>query len=314
MGTPDLSAVIISLNSRHFLEGCLKSLQEAVWEGYSHEVIVVDNGSTDGSQETVRTGFPWVRLIANETNVGFCAAANLGAEAALGRYVLHLNDDILILDDALPRLIRLLDANPQAAMAGSRLLNADGTDQFSSGRAFPTPMNAIFGRKSVLTRFFPGAKWSRAYLMPEKIRGTEPYDVDWLSAAAMVTRKDVYLQLGGLPEDFYYFVEILFCDLVKNAGHRILLDPQSKIIHYEGVGSGVRTRRVRRRHIVRFHMGAFRWYCLHRGWGKRNPLRYLVAGVLALRTGALLAVEQFRPERRAVEQMKEGRPEGGVAI
>lgn len=314
MAIPDISAIIISLNSRHFLEGCLNSLRHAIWGGCTYEVIVVDNGSTDGSQEMIADRYPWVQLIANKINAGFCAAANQGARAAIGRYLLHLNDDILILDDALPKLVRLLDENPSAGMAGSRLLNADGTDQFSSGRTFPTPLNAIFGRKSVLTKIFPRARWSRAYLLPDQIRGTKPFEVDWLSAAAMVTRRNLYLQLGGLPEDFYYFVELVFCERVQKEGHRILLDPQSKIIHFEGVGSGVRTRRVQRRHITRFHVGAFRWYCLHRSWGPWNPLRYLAAGVLGLRAAFLLVTVQFRPVGREMQQMEQGRPEGGVAI
>src|ERR1700687_3273997 len=119
MSAIDVSAVVISLNSRHFLKGCLDSLKSAEWGGHSFEVIVVDNGSTDGSQAMVRTEYPWVRLIANEKNAGLCAAANQGAKAAVGKYYLLLNDDILILDDALPRLIRFLDAHPEVAMVGS---------------------------------------------------------------------------------------------------------------------------------------------------------------------------------------------------
>lgn len=314
MATPDISAVIISLNSRHFLEGCLNSLRDAQWDGYHYEAIVVDNGSTDGSQQMVTEQYPWVRLIANQTNAGFCAASNQGALAATGRYVLHLNDDILILGDALPRLIRLLDQDAAVGMAGSRLLNGDGTDQFSSGRTFPTPMNALFGRKSVLTKVFPRARWSRAYLLPEKMRGTEPFDVDWLSAAAMVTRRELYLELGGLPENFYYFVELVFCERVQKRGYRIVLDPLSKIIHFEGVGSGVRTRRVQRRHIIRFHVGAFRWYCLYRKWSVLNPIRYLTAAVLFLRAACLLIAAQIRPEKTELQQIEQGRPEGGVAI
>ncbi len=311
----DVSAVVISLNSRHFLKGCLDSLKSAEWRNYSFEAVVIDNGSSDGSQEMVRTEYPWVRLIANENNVGFCAAANQGAKAATGRYYLLLNDDILILDDAIPRLVQFLDSHAEISMIGSRLLNADGTDQFSSGRSFPSPMNALFGRKSALTKFFPRSRWSRRYLLSDQIDSPEPYEVDWLSAAAMMVRRDVYLQLGGLDEDFYYFVEILFFERAKQAGHKIFLDPQSRIIHFEGVGSGIRTRRVRRRHIIRFHVGAYRWYCLHRQWNRYAPQRLLAGAFLSVRAGALLAADLLKPTSKEVRgQLNSGRPEGGVAI
>lgn len=313
MPVPDVSAVIISLNSRGFLRGCLDSLRAAVWDRCSYEVIVVDNGSTDGSQEMVRSEYPWVSLLANQKNVGFCAAANQGARAATGRYFLLLNDDILIFDDAVPRLVRFLDAHPEVAMAGSRLLNADGTDQFSSGRTFPTPINALFGRKSVLTKLFPAAPWAQRYLLSEKMRSNEHFEVDWLSAAAMMVRRQLYLDLGGLREDFYYFVEILFCDSVKQAGHKVYLDPLSKIIHYEGAGSGIRTRRVRRRHAIAFHRGAYRWYCMHRRFGSGNPLRLIVGAVLAVRAGILVVADLFRPEGKE-QRLEGGKREGGVAI
>jgi N-acetylglucosaminyl-diphospho-decaprenol L-rhamnosyltransferase len=315
MNTIDVSAVVISLNSRHFLQGCLESLKTADWGKYSYEVLVVDNGSTDGSQAMVQSEYPWVRLIANEKNAGLCAAANQGARLANGKYYLLLNDDILILDQAIPRLIQFLDAHTDVAMIGSRLLNADGSDQFSSGRSFPSPMNALFGRKSFLTRVFPRAPWARRYLLSDQIDGQEPYEVDWLSAAAMMARRDVYLQLGGLAEDFYYFVEILFCERMKQAGHKIYLDPQSRIIHFEGVGSGIRTARVRRRHIVRFHVGAYRWYCLHRRWNPRAPQRLLAGAFLSIRAAALIAADVLKPSPKEVRrELDSGRPEGGVAI
>ena len=315
MNNPDVSAVVISLNSRKFLRGCLDSLRAAEWDEFSYEIVVVDNGSTDGSQEMLRAEYPTVRLVENKENLGFSIAANQGARASAGRYFLLLNDDIIIHPDAIPRLVRFMDQHPDAGMTGSRLLNTDGTDQFSSGRTFPTPMNALFGRKSALTRLFPNAPWARGYLLSHRISENEPYEVDWLSAAALLARRQLYLDLGGLPEDFYYFVEILYCDIMKKAGYKIYLDPKSLITHFEGAGSGVRTRRVRRRHIIRFHVGAFRWYCLHRGFGAWNPLRYLVGAVLGLRAGLLVVADTLRIVREKQHPaLAGGGPEGGVRI
>jgi GT2 family glycosyltransferase len=311
----DVSAIIISLNSRRYLGDCVKSIKGAVWRGVTHEIIVVDNGSTDGSLELLAREHPDVRVVANHSNLGYCKAGNQGAQVAQGRYLLHLNDDILILDDALPKLVEWMDQHPEAAMIGSRLLNLDGTDQFSSGRSFTTPWAAIFGRKSVLTRLFPNSRFARDYLLSHKIDSPEPYEVDWLSAAAMMTRREPYFQVGGLAEDFYYFHEQVICARLQEAGWKNYLHPQSKIIHYEGAGSGVRTRKVRMRHIRSFHQAAHRWYCMHHGLVPANPLRWVSAALLACRGGALMLIEALRPEPdKNRSETDLGRPEGGVAL
>ncbi|MBM3738427.1 MAG: glycosyltransferase family 2 protein [Acidobacteria bacterium] len=310
----DVSAIIISLNSKRYLGDCIRSLKSAVWRKVTYEIIVVDNGSTDGTLEEL-AAHPDVRVIANRSNLGYCKAGNQGAEIARGRYFLHLNDDILILEDALPKLVEWMDRNPKAAMIGSRLLNLDRTDQFSSGRSFTTPWAAIFGRKSVLTRLFPNSKWARDYLLSHKIDSAEPYEVDWLSAAAMMTRREPYWEVGGLAEDFYYFHEQVICAKLQEAGWNNYLHPQSKIVHYEGAGSGVRTRKVRMRHIRSFHEAAHKWYCLHHNLGPANPLRWASAALLGLRAGSLMLLEAVRQESdRTKQEMEMGRPEGGVAI
>ena len=191
MKQPDVSAIIISLNSRDLLRDCLHSLRNAEWRNVSYEILVVDNDSTDGTQEMLRHECPWVTLIANDRNLGYCRAGNQGAQVARGRYLFFLNDDILILADAVPRLVEFLDAHARVGMIGSRLLNVDGTDQFSSGRTFPTPMNALFGRKSVLTRLFPNAPWARAYLLSHLVDATEPYQVDWVCSSDDGAERDL---------------------------------------------------------------------------------------------------------------------------
>src|SRR5690606_9029756 len=117
----------------------------------------------------------------------------------------------------------------------------------------------------------------------DKIKGTEPYEVDWISAAAMLVRREAWEAAGGLAEDFYYFHELVFCDRAKRAQWPVYLHPRSMILHYEGAGSGVRTRRVRIRHHKRFHAAAYQWYCLHHRVHALNPLRPLLGTVLGLR-------------------------------
>jgi GT2 family glycosyltransferase len=314
MMTVDVSLIAISLNSRGYLTECLRSIAAAEWRQVTYEIIVVDNGSKDGTLEMLARDFPDVRVIANRENVGYCRAGNQGAGIARGRHLLFLNDDTLMIDDAIAALVEWADANC-AAMIGSRLLNTDGTDQFSSGRSFTTPAAAIFGRKSVLTRWFPNARWARQYLLSDRIDSDTPYEVDWLSAAAMMVRRDVFERVGGLAEDFYYFHEQVFCARVKNQGGSIYLHPQSKIIHHEGVGSGVRTRRVRRRHITAFHAAALKWFCLHHQFGPLHPLRYVAGAALLGRALMLVIIDAVKPEQVATAaQLETGRPEGGVAV
>ena len=310
----DVSAIVISLNSKRFMRGCLDTLLEAPWRSVTYEIIVADNGSTDGTLEMLAELYPNVRVLAIGKNIGFCPAGNLAAREASGRYLLFLNDDILIQEDAVSKLVEWMDAHAGAGMIGSRLLNTDGTDQFSSGRTFPNPMNALFGRKSFLTRLFPNAPWARRYLLSDRVNAAEPYMVDWLSAAAMMISRDAFRDSGELAEDFYYFHEMIICSRCQKAGYTIWLHPESKIIHYEGAGSGVRTKRVRRKHIQGFHLAAYRWYCLHHGLGSFSPLRLLVAAVLAGRATALIIADGLRPGPVVRRQTGEDRPEGGVAV
>ena len=311
----DVAAIIISLNSKHFLKDCLRSLKETAWDNYTYEIIVVDNGSTDGTVEYLRAEHPDVRLIANAKNVGFCAAGNQGADASLARYFFFLNDDILFGENSLPPLIRFLDEHPQAGMIGSRLLNIDGTDQFSSGRTFPHPMNAVFSRASPLTRMFPNVKWAKGYLLQGKFNDLEPFTVDWLSAAAMMVTRKCFYDADKLVEDFYYFHEHIICARALRKGYEIYLHPQSKIIHYEGAGSGVRTRKVRIKHIERFHVAAYKWFCLHHGIARHNPLRAVVAATLALRASLLMGIESLKPEERKIKMsLDSGRPQGGIPL
>lgn len=310
----DVSLIAISLNSRNMLVDCIRSIHAAEWRAISYEIIVVDNASIDGTTAMLAADFPEVRVIANAANVGFCKAGNQGAAIARGRHLLFLNDDTLMIDDAIAATVEWADANG-AAMIGSRLLNTDGSDQFSSGRSFTTPAAAIFGRKSVLTRLFPNARWARQYLLSDKIDSDQPYEVDWLSAAAMMVRRDAFDRAGGLAEDFYYFHEQVFCARVKRNGGKVYLHPQSRIIHHEHAGSGVRTRRVRRRHIIAFHTAALKWFCLHHELGPLHPVRLIAAAALYSRAGALALIDGLRPEQHSTaSQLNAGRPEGGVAI
>lgn len=280
----DVAVVLVGLNARRYIRGCLQSLEQAEWRGRTFEVIYVDNGSTDGTL-TMLNEFPWVQVIANETNVGFCPAANQGAAAARATYLFFLNDDTVVLNDAIVQLVEFMESESSAAIVGSRLLYPDMTEQWS-GRRFPTLTNAILGRMSFLTRLFPDSAPVVKYLCKRELAEGHPFVVDWVSAAALLVRRECFQTVSGFPEDYYYWHEPVFCDRVHKQGRKTYLHPSSKIIHYEGKGSGPRPFHVRRFHILNFHQGAYRCYCEHFALSARHPGRWFA--YLALQTRAKL--------------------------
>lgn len=283
----DITVVIPGMNTHDYVKQCLTSLYETEWQGYTFEVIYIDNGSKDDSVAMVRREFPQVRLYANETNVGFCKAANQGTREANGRFVLHLNNDTLLYSDSIPRLARYLDENPRVDIAGSRLLNHDLTEQWSA-RRFPTWLNGMLGRRSLLSRMFPDLKPVRDYLYKDELQGAEPFLVDWVPTPSMMVRTSRFLELGGFPEDFYYWHEAIFCMRLKKAGGKVGVVPLSKVVHFEGKGGGPRPYKVRRWHIVDFHKGAYRFYREKHDAGALDPRLWFAAVALRTREALLL--------------------------
>jgi GT2 family glycosyltransferase len=283
----DISVVLVGLNASGFIEKCCESLIDSDWHEYDYEIIYVDNGSSDNTLEMLGKRFPDVITMANEENLGFCVAANNGGRIAKGRYIFFLNDDTIVLDDAIAVLADALEKNPDIGIIGSRLLYPDMTEQWS-GRKFPSALNGIFGRRSFLHRCFPNASPVVKYLYKTELSGTEPFEVDWVSAAAMMVRHSDFFQIGGFAEDYYYWHEPIICNRMKAIDKAIALHPCSKIIHYEGYGSGPRPYKVKRFHIINFHTGAYRCYCEHYQFSKIDPRRWLVATLLTGRALILL--------------------------
>lgn len=292
----DISVVLVGLNACKFILECIASLRAAHWPHCTYEVIYIDNGSKDDSVEQVRKNYPDVVLVANATNTGYCPAANQGAKLARGKYLYFLNDDTIVLDDAIARSMRTLQAHPEAGVVGTRLLNLDRTDQWS-GRRFPSVWSAILGRRSWLTRWLPNVGPVSDYLCKQEVAKGEPFEADWVSAAAMIVSQRDFWLVQGFANDYYYWHEAVFCDRMRRAGRKVLLDPQSKIVHYEGKGSGKRTYPVLKWHILDFHRGAFRCFCEHYRVSRFNPLSWLVAAGLATRAGLLLAGNWFTAPR-----------------
>ncbi len=290
----DVSIVIVGLNAKKHVLECIASIQAAVWREITYETIYIDNGSTDGSVAAVRELFgETVVLLENETNVGYCPAANQGARVASGRYFYFINDDTLVIDDAIALTVEYMDKNPEVGTVGSRLIYPDGAEQYS-GRRFPGFVNAIFGRRSFLTKIFPGFKGVKDYLYVENLKHDDPFEVDWVSAAGQCVGREDFFAIGGYAEDYYYWHEAVFCRRLIRIDKTIVLHPCSKVIHYEGQGSGPRPIKAQRFHILNFHKGAYRAFREWHGLSTFNPMMLVVGTALGTRASLLFIAAHAR--------------------
>jgi N-acetylglucosaminyl-diphospho-decaprenol L-rhamnosyltransferase len=286
----DLSIVIVSYHCREKVLACLESLVDPLSTRRT-EVIVVDNGSTDGTVEMLQAKRPGVTLVPMGTNTGFARASNVGIARACGRHVLILNPDTIVQRGAFEVLSDWLDTHPGAGAVAPRLLNRDGTDQ-RTARSFPTPSAAIFGRRSPLTRWFPMNRWSRRYLAARANAGRMPFRVDWVSGAAMMVPASVIAEIGSFDESFFLFWEDAdWCRRMADAGLEVWCVPQARIFHDEG---GTRDHGWSRQTVTYFHRGAYLYWCKHHAPRRWSPARWGAAGVLGLRALMVMAREQLR--------------------
>ncbi len=281
----DLSVCIVAWNVADDLRQCLQSLRAQ--EGTATvEVLVVDNASTDDTVGMLAGQFPSVRALANRQNRGFASATNQALALARGRHLLLLNPDTICPPGTLRTLVAFADAHPQAGIIGPKLLNPDGTLQ-PSCRRFPTISAALF-RNTILSRLVPGAKAAADYIMAEWDHSSVR-EVDWVSGACMMVRREAYEQMGPLDERFFWGSEdVDYCLRAHRAGWQVLYTPEPAITHAVGRCSSQAVARS----IVRVHRSMVRLYAKH--FARSRLHLALVAGGIALRCGLLLAAWGLR--------------------
>jgi len=282
----DLSVTICSWNTIDDLRACLASLR-AVKDEADFEVVVVDNASEDGSPDMVAAEFPEFRLLRQTKNLGFTGGHNLAIAERRGHDVALLNSDTVVHQGAIRTLTTYFKEHPEAGIIGPKLLNPDGSLQFSC-RRFPNPVAAAF-RNTVLGRIFPNNRYVREYLMQDWPHDL-PREVDWLSGAALFARGEVVDKVGVLDDTLFMFCEdVDWCKRTWQAGWKVVYVPQAVITH----AIGRSTDRVANKMIVRFHRSMFRYYLKHNVreafvlW--RPFMAFVAFGALSLRALAFLA-------------------------
>lgn len=253
-----VSVIVASWNTRDLLERCLRSVTSS-HPGFELELIVVDNGSSDGSVQMVASRFPQAILIASKENLGFAGANNLGMARATGDYLLLINADAEMADSALSGLVHCAEENPGAGIVGPRLLNPDGTAQ-SSRRRFPTTATA-FLESTVLQRWFPNHPVLRAYYVLDRDDG-EVQEVDWLVGACLLVRAEAARSAGPLDEGYFMYSEELdWCHRFANKGWKVVYYPFAVVYHHGGQGSD---QAPFHRH-TRFQLSKCRYFERHHG-------------------------------------------------
>lgn len=227
---PLVSIVILNYNTRDLLRQTLSSIDSKV----PFEVIVVDNASSDGSVGMVKKEFPHVKLIEAKSNDGFAAGNNQGVRSARGENIMLLNSDTQFVGDSLSPLVQYFDQKPLVGVVTPKLITPDGRIDWSCHRGFPTIWNSLT-YFSKIYKFFPS--WSRLGGYHQTWKNlSKAHEVDVVSGAAMLIKREVWDQVGSLDERFFMYAEdIDYCLRVKQAGWQIHYQPEAKVIHHKGL-------------------------------------------------------------------------------
>jgi GT2 family glycosyltransferase len=220
---PTLTISIVTANNERLILDCLRSIHESI-ENLETEIYVVINASSDDSEEAIRESYPQVKLIINGEKLGFTVNHNMVIRRAKGTYILVLNDDTIILDGALKKMVEFIEASPDVGILGCRILNPDGSPQWSCGNGSSHKV-AIF-KAGILRSFLPSIENTHYHATK---------DVCWVTGACLLVRAETIRQVGPFDENFViYYEDGDLCYRVCQAGWKVVFYPHAKIIHYRG--------------------------------------------------------------------------------
>lgn len=299
MSAPDITISIVSYNTCELLRACLGSLTARENEA-SLEIVVADNGSTDGSVDMARSEFPGVKVIETGGNIGYGRANNAALADARGRHVFVLNSDTEVEPGALAEMRDFLDANPNVGAVGGRLILPDGATQPSC--ATDPTLASVFWEQTYLYKLFPANKTTGGYLMTDWDYG-ERRSVEQVCGACVMVKRDLWERIGGFdPAYFMYFEDTDLCVRIRETGAQIWFLPDAKIQHKLG-GSSAKDWRLRAQMIASYNQSRFYFYrkCLGKRGGVALKAIVLLGASLRLFSWLLLALTG---RRRAREEVK----------
>ncbi len=268
-----LSVVIVTFNCRALTVACLDSLvaEMSFFPNHAIEILIVNNGSTDGTVEAIRQHRARPHVSISAGNPGFAAANNQAIAAASGRYVLLLNPDTVVGPGALVSALHEIARQPDIGMLGAKLLLPDGTLDHACKRGFPTPLSSL-GYFLRLDRFVSGEHPLGGYRGASQ-RPDTAEDVDAISGAFMLVRREALEAVGPLDEAYWMYSEDLdWCARFRKAGWRVFYWPSSVVLHVKGGSGGHRSFRTN----LAFHRGMIRFHRIH---GNSTPLGTLVVAL-----------------------------------
>jgi N-acetylglucosaminyl-diphospho-decaprenol L-rhamnosyltransferase len=252
------------------------------------EIIVVDHDADPEHGRRLAAAHPGLKYIPRSDNRGFAAGINQAARLASAPLLLVLNPDVELHAPVIDSLARCLAAHPDAAIVGGLVREADGRVQ-ASARRFPDVSTAIAGRTSWLTRVFPGNPLTRRNLSATNVEGGCS-EVDWVTGAFMLIRREVFETLNGFDEGFFlYWEDSDLCFRALKAGWKTFYEPGVAVVHSTGSAS----RHAPLRSLIAFHRSVFRYYWKHSG-----PLGRLLSPIVAVGLGGRLLLRLFANRHR----------------
>jgi N-acetylglucosaminyl-diphospho-decaprenol L-rhamnosyltransferase len=275
-----VAGVVVNYNAKEHLLSCLGSLlsQEAI-----SAVVVVDNGSLDGSREAVQQQFPGVTWLDSGANLGYGAAANIGAACAAtrGADLLVCNPDIELAAGALASLRDCLESHPKVGVVGPLIVNTDGS-LYPSARRFPGLADSL--GHGLIGQFWPANPWSRRYTMGDWDHANRQA-VDWVSGSCFLARRQAWEALAGFDLAYFMYMEdVDFCWRAHRAGWEVVYEPASHVMHVQGAS----TERHPYRMLFAHHISMWRFAWRTTTGPQRLALPLVMAG-LVVRLGLLAA-------------------------
>ena len=293
-----VSIIIVLWNNESVIRDCLKSVLDQ--RGESGEIIVVDNNSSDRSAAIVEKEFSGVKLIENESNKGFAAAANQGIRASQGDYLLLLNPDAVMSAGSLEKMFFFLKDHPDAGACGCRIEDESGKLMWSCFH-FPS-LSGEFWEITLLSRLFPRSRLFGRYLMSYWDHNTSR-EVDWLTGACLMLRKEALDNAGLLDEEFFMYTEdVDLCYRLRNNRYRIYYLADTRIVHKQGNSADQNYARM----FAQRYKSRYLFFKKHYGLMRYALLKMIVLLGFAARTAVYLPARVFIRDKYAAKRKLSG--------